>query len=185
MSNHYTNRQIAAWLREDAQAAREHENGEATVAATHRHGPIRPDHISLLRLAADRLPFDLDDLPTAPARRSDPATSKSALRALTGSNACGKLAFAFWRAKHQYRYDGISTEAAVRMADLERLACPWKRVSDLKAAGFVRPTGETTIGRHGAEVELLEITEAGAAEVERVFAGDQRVIDRVGQEVSR
>lgn len=131
--------------------------------------PMYPDLPELLDEVIRRLPDGLDDPPTAPARRSDPRTSAAAVRKLTQRNACGQLAKAFYKAKVAYGYDGLTTASAVRLAGLERLACPWKRISDLKHAGIVAAAGFTALGPHGADQEVLTITDHGIAEVRRIF----------------
>lgn len=44
----------------------------------------------------------------------------------------------------------------------------WKRVSDLKNMGFIKPTGETRLSREGREADILEITDAGRSALEKL-----------------
>lgn len=130
---------------------------------------IRPELPELLRLAAERIPTGLDEITTAPARRTDPATSKAAARSISPTNACGKLALAFYKARVIYGLDGLTARTAVKMAKLEHLAAPWKRVSDLKAAGIVAWTGGTDDSVTGAAQEILALTDHGVREVRRLM----------------
>jgi hypothetical protein len=144
-------------------------DGRWTLRPDHAR-QIRPDLPELLRLAAERIPTGLDEITTAPARTTDPATSKAAARSISPTNACGKLALAYYKARVIYGLDGLTARTAVKMAKLENLAAPWKRVSDLKAAGIVAWTGETDDSVTGAAQEILALTDHGVREVRRLMA---------------
>lgn len=147
------------------------ERSSCRVAPHHRNDPAWRDEECLACIIRGLLqrPVGMQAIGTAPARRSDPSTSTEAVRKLTSRNAVGKLALAFYKARVVYGWDGLTTEAAVRLAGLESLSCPWKRVSDLKAAGIIEPTGETAPARSGADQQILTMTDHGVAETRRVF----------------
>lgn len=111
----------------------------------------------------------LDDIDVAPARSTDPATSKAAARGITVDNARGKIALAFFRDRVFYDGPGLTATAAVRVAKLEHLAAPWKRVSELKEAKIIAPTGRRLPGNGGQKQEELRLTDFGIAEVRLVF----------------
>jgi hypothetical protein len=118
-------------------------------------------------LETDDVP--LDEIESAPARNTDPATSHHAWKDLTARGARGKLAVAFYKAHHIYGSKGLTPEQACRSAKIEGQSSPWKRVSDLKAAGIIEPTGKTVVGKRGREQEVLTITPHGSREVERTM----------------
>ena len=141
----------------------------------HRHGRIAAYRKVLAWL--DEHAVKLDEVGTAPARRTDPATSHEPPRKLTSKNACGKLAATFYRCARAdvnlglvgTDKEGATADDAVAEAGLGHLRCPWKRVSDLKYAGIVEPTGHVYRNPDtGMDQEMLRITAHGRAEVERL-----------------
>lgn len=94
--------------------------------------------------------------PRAHARGSDPATSYAAAT-LLGPRAgtmrrrlLGVFAFAPATAEEASERAGYGPEHGA-----------WKRVSDLKLAGLIRPTGETRSSVRGRQQDVLEITALG------------------------
>jgi hypothetical protein len=94
------------------------------------------------------------------ARNTDPRTSHAAAAALADKHTMMRtllLAFA--------TRESMSSEQACRVCGFGPEDGAWKRVSDLKRAGFIAPTGNTTTGSSGRSVELLAITEEGRKQV--------------------
>ncbi len=169
-----TNKQIKAQLDEAARRTTLRHSDEPTFGFQWKvltgAGGYDLDLPMLLREAAKRIPPDPDDLAVAPARSSDPATSKSAAVNVSAGNARGKLLHAFYRAAKMNL--NITSAQAVSMAALQHLASPWKRVSELKEARYIEPCGTAT-GPRGREVEQYRITDAGIATVEALFGASQ------------
>lgn len=108
------------------------------------------------------VPTPLDQIQTAPARNTDPSTSKlSAIRNFTTGR--GKLLKAFGSSQFP-----MSAERACRMAGINGTASPWKRVSELKAAGIIEPTGFQGTSSRGARVEEYRLTDHGKGEYARL-----------------
>lgn len=88
------------------------------------------------------------------ARTSDPETSHNAARHVQprrGSQAMRLLqAYADW--------GSMSDEMATRKAGLVN---GWKRCSDLRNAGYIKPTGELVTSSMGAQVQVCGITDLG------------------------
>lgn len=112
----------------------------------------------------------LDQITTAPARSSDPATSKEAARRVTPVNSRGAVLLAFVKAKVQILGDdgALTADGAVRLAGLTHQRSPWKRVSELRAAGLIEAVG-TTRAVSGMTVETYRLTGLGMAEAIRVM----------------
>lgn len=134
-------------------------------------GVLQADISDRLTEAADRLTDlpTLDGIEVAPARATDPATSKAAARNISATNARGKIALAFYKNFALYGGEGLTAAEATRMAKLEHLAAPWKRVSELKQASIIRPTGDTRRGTRGQAQEVLVLTDHGKVECERLM----------------
>lgn len=110
-------------------------------------------------------PSKLDEIQVSPARASDPTTSHAAVKIATvrATSARGKILLAFARAD-RHEWEGLTAEGAVKMAELTHQRAPWKRVSDLKLAGLIKPTGARRKSvASGAEAEMLAITGLGRA----------------------
>lgn len=92
-------------------------------------------------------------------RNGDGATSRAALPNLAvraGSQRAHLLA-------EYAEHDGLTDEEAglvSGLADYPR-CCYWKRCSELRQAGFIRPTGETRLSTAGEAQQVCAITQAG------------------------
>lgn len=83
---------------------------------------------------------------------------------------------------------GLTAEEAVKLAALDKKSSPWHRVSDLKAAMIVRPTGRTRRTEAGVDAEVLSMTLAAAdkwrekygdpapPEIQSIFGDDVKVV---------
>jgi len=95
------------------------------------------------------------------ARTTDPQTSKRAerdVRPRRGSQAL-KLLRAYLETDGTL--GGLTDEQAARYAGLG--AGAWKRCSDLRRAGYIEPTGQTTLSSFGSAVQVCRITASGIA----------------------
>jgi len=92
------------------------------------------------------------------ARTTDPATSHHAAATLSDKHTMRRTLLLVFASHGQ-----LSSEQACQLAGYGPQDGAWKRVSDLKVAGLVRPTGDTTVSSVGRTVDLLEITEEGRA----------------------
>ena len=122
-----------------------------------------------------RLLFDTEpqEATTSPARRGDPSTSHEAAKvaAITAHGARGRLLLTY--AKNRIRgWDGYTAEAAVNVSGLGNQRSPWKRVSELKAAGLIEPTGVQKETGRGTHAEVLAITEAGMETLRRTLPSE-------------
>ena len=62
----------------------------------------------------------------------------------------------------EYRnHDLTDEEAGARSGLIRRSRCYWKRCSDLRAAGYIVPTGATRIGSSGSAQMICAITPEG------------------------
>lgn len=118
-------------------------------------------------------------------RFSDPTTSDAAadvakIRAGSQKQRLGEVYF-------QYP-QGLTAEEAVKVAGLHGKGSPWHRVSDLKQAGVLRPTGRERETENGAMAEVLVMTilartawgnkygELPPAEVLSIFGDDVEIV---------
>lgn len=127
----------------------------------------------VLKLApspADGIP--LDEITTAPARTTDPTSSQMSWKNLSSAGARGKVALVFYKSAVHYEEPGLTPKAACKRAKIDHLSSPWKRVSDLKHAGIIAPTGTLVDGDRGALLEELKMTAFGITEVERCMADE-------------
>ena len=93
-------------------------------------------------------------------RRNDGATSEAGSKAMTvraGSQRAILLAV----------YDSnvyLTDEEAGNASGLSMLpkCCYWKRCSELRQAGYIRPTGKTRTSSAGVEQQVCEITDEGS-----------------------
>jgi hypothetical protein len=93
-------------------------------------------------------------------RRNDGATSGAGAKAITvraGSQRAMLLA----------AYDSnvyLTDEEAGNVSGLSMLpkCCYWKRCSELRQAGYIRPTGKTRTSSAGVEQQVCEITDEGS-----------------------
>jgi hypothetical protein len=113
-------------------------------------------------------------LPAPPpaSRLSDPATSSKgaqAVRPRTGSQVHRLLvAYGSDTARMQ---DGLTDDQAATLAGLAQLrsCCWWKRCSDLRAWGFIAPTGEQRMSADTGEWRIAcHITAEGRAQLARL-----------------
>ena len=91
-------------------------------------------------------------------RRNDKATSKAGAQSLTvraGSQRHLILS--------RYALEALTDEEAGRMSGLSSLpkCCYWKRCSELRQAGYIKPTGETRVSSAGVEQQVCRITIEG------------------------
>ena len=96
--------------------------------------------------------------PGSQARASDPSTSRKAAQ-----NATVRAGSQRHTLLQQYAHsEGLTDEQAGRMAGLLRPGvCYWKRCSELRQAGYIKPTGETRVSLAGVVQQVCAITEAG------------------------
>jgi hypothetical protein len=92
-------------------------------------------------------------------RRNDSATSTAGAKAMTvraGSQRAKLLAV-------YYSNIYLTDEEAGRVSGLLSLpkCCYWKRCSELRQAGYIRPTGKTRVSSAGVEQQVCEITADG------------------------
>lgn len=92
-------------------------------------------------------------------RRNDKATSKAGAKAMTvraGSQRAILLST-------YYTNVYLTDEEAGNASGLALLpkCCYWKRCSELRQAGYIRPTGKTRISSAGVEQQVCEITPDG------------------------
>ena len=105
----------------------------------------------------------LGDVEVAPARSSDPATSKAAAKMPSPTNHLGLLVRAFWRYP-----DGLTARDACAIAGISESASPWKRVSELKAAKIIEPVDEVLDPSTHRWVERYRLTPFGYQEWQRL-----------------
>jgi hypothetical protein len=104
-----------------------------------------------------------EDLPLF--RTVDPETSQKAAADVTMRR--GSQAFALLETYNRYRIHGLSDEQAGERTEWKGMnmyvlrVCYWKRCSDLRAKGFIEPTGETAVGYAGSEQMICRITAEG------------------------
>lgn len=92
-------------------------------------------------------------------RSNDTATSRAPLRAVSIRSGSQRAHLLAEYAEH----DGLTDEEAGRvsgLADYPR-CCYWKRCSELRQAGLIRPTGETRLSTAGEAQQVCAITQAG------------------------
>lgn len=92
-------------------------------------------------------------------RRNDVATSEAGAKAMTvraGSQRAKLLAT-------YYTNVYLTDEEAGKVSGLASLpkCCYWKRCSELRQAGYIRPTGKTRVSSAGVEQQVCEITSEG------------------------
>lgn len=92
-------------------------------------------------------------------RANDGATSTGGAKAMTvraGSQRAKLLAV-------YYSDMYLTDEEAGKISGLLALpkCCYWKRCSELRQAGYIRPTGKTRVSSAGVEQQVCEITDDG------------------------
>jgi hypothetical protein len=92
-------------------------------------------------------------------RRNNGATSTGGAKAIVvraGSQRQLLLA--------QYDEEPMTDEEAGNASGLAMLpkCCYWKRCSELRQAGYIRPTGKTRVSSAGVEQQVCEITDEGS-----------------------
>jgi hypothetical protein len=90
-------------------------------------------------------------------RSTDPATSRDAAHRLTDKRTMMRTLLLAYAAYPM----GLTADEAAGFAGYGPADGAWKRVSDLKNAGLVAPTGNTRTGDSGRQQAILAITEAG------------------------
>lgn len=101
----------------------------------------------------------------APARKTDPATShRAAPEEIKAGSAREKILLH----ANGVRYALTARELAVR-AGLGHQRAPWKRVSELAKAGFLKPVGVVSDPDSGHQATTYEITEKGRAAVRGIL----------------
>ncbi len=100
-------------------------------------------------------PFEL----AAFARASDPETSREAAQ----GSLPGWMTHAMQILPAFLHADLPAYEASVKSGMIDRSACPWHRVSDLKRLGLIEPTGEKRKGATDRMQMVHRITEKGRA----------------------
>lgn len=98
-----------------------------------------------------------DQLPRA--RTTDPATSHAAAAALSDKHTIMRTLLLVFHGHPA----GLTAEQACTLAGYGPEHGGWKRVSDLKRAGLLFPTGDTMTGQQGRAQQVLAITEKGRA----------------------
>lgn len=108
--------------------------------------------------------MQIDDLPLF--RVDDPQTSKDAGAQVAPRR--GSQAFRLLETFASHKINGLTDEqAAARTAlktgqtMLDARVCWWKRCSDLRALGFIEPTGERRTGSLGSDQMVSRITADG------------------------
>lgn len=103
--------------------------------------------------------LDLFTDPRAIARTADPATSKAGARDVivrAGSQKARLL-----RAYKEAGMHGLTDEQAGERAGMTSVGY-WKRCSELRAGGYIAPTGEERIGSSGSAQAVHRLTGRGA-----------------------
>jgi len=97
-----------------------------------------------------------DDLPLF--RSADPITSVKA-----GGDVKPRRATQAMLLLAEYQQGGMTDEEAGMASGLalKPKCCYWKRCSELRAEGFIIPTGETRLSSAGSAMQVCEITEEG------------------------
>lgn len=92
-------------------------------------------------------------------RSNDGATSKAGAKAMTvrAGSQRAILLKAYW--EEQY----LTDEDAGRASGLASLpkCCYWKRCSELRQAGYIKPNGSTRVSSAGVEQQVCHITAEG------------------------
>ncbi len=102
------------------------------------------------------------DLPTSPARSTDPATSHQAAAMPFRKSSQRYTLLCEYKTRHDNHGDGYTDEEAADFAGITK-GCPWKRCSELREAGFIAPIGTTRMSDAGALQNVCAITVAGLA----------------------
>jgi hypothetical protein len=97
-----------------------------------------------------------DDLPLF--RSADPITS-----ALGAGDVKPRRTTQAMLLLAEYQHGGLTDEEAGMASGLalKPKCCYWKRCSELRAGGFIIPTGETRLSSAGSAMQVCEITEVG------------------------
>jgi len=105
-------------------------------------------------------PLNLFDQPLSAelARNTDPRTSRDAARDALPEMGSHRRRLLIWFAAAGDA--GLTADEAAERADLLHVGY-WKRVSDLKNNGFIRPTGKKRKGRKGSAQQVYAVTHRG------------------------
>ena len=68
-----------------------------------------------------------------------------------------------------YKEPNGGSATANEVAGINGTASPWKRVSELKKAGIIEPTGRQATSTRGAKVTEYQLTEFGRSEYARII----------------
>ena len=93
-------------------------------------------------------------------RRNDGATSGAGARAMTVRAGSQRAMLLAAYGSNVY----LTDEEAGDVSGLSMLpkCCYWKRCSELRQAGYIRPTGKTRASSAGVEQQVCEITDEGS-----------------------
>lgn len=91
-------------------------------------------------------------------RARDPHTSAAGAKSLAVHAGSQRALILFW-----YSIQSLTDEEAGRWSGLAKRpkCCYWKRCSELRQAGYIKPTGETRVSLAGVVQQVCAITEAG------------------------
>lgn len=97
-----------------------------------------------------------DELPLF--RNTDPATS-----AQGAANVKPRRASQAMLLLSMYEYADLTDEQAGNLSGLAKRpkCCYWKRCSELRAKGYIAPTGETRLSSAGSAMQVCAITTEG------------------------
>lgn len=124
---------------------------------------VSPHRMEAYRLRRDAIGLAIEVLSekaeVSPARRTDPATShRAAPEEIKAGSAREKILLAA---------EGVCTPLTARELSVEaglgHQRSPWKRVSELVKAGFLKPVGVGTDTESGAQATTYAITAKGSA----------------------
>jgi hypothetical protein len=93
-------------------------------------------------------------------RRNNGATSGAGAKAMTVRAGSQRAILLAVYNSNVY----LTDEEAGNVSGLSMLpkCCYWKRCSELRQAGYIRPTGKTRISSAGVEQQVCEITDEGS-----------------------
>jgi hypothetical protein len=130
------------------------------VVAEHLRGWVMDPESLAERILADLNAYDLAHAPVAPARRTDPATSRKGAAdvAPRAGSQRHRLLLAY-----QARPAGLMDAEAARLAALPARACFWHRCSELVDGGYIEVIGERTDPATGSAGRVARITDKGMA----------------------
>ena len=90
------------------------------------------------------------------ARNTDPVTSKKAASKTFGRSSQRGLLLA----QYAVHVEGLTDEEAGDLAEISS-RCPWKRCSELRGQGLIKPTGSERLSSAGSFQQVCAITKEG------------------------